>query len=43
MGYARLQDVLLCYLDTDGQMTAHGYGDKAPARAQALSPDEVGW
>lgn len=43
MGYARIQEVLLCYLDTDGKMTAHGYGDKPPARAQALSPDEVMW
>lgn len=43
LGYKRISDVLLCYLDTDGQMTAHGYGETPPARKQALREDEVIW
>lgn len=43
LGFDRLQDVLLCYLDTDGLMTAHAYGSQPPARAQAMAADEVMW
>jgi len=43
LGYQRMADVLLCYLDTDGRMTAHPYGDEAPAQLQALAPEEVSW
>ena len=43
LGFDRMQDVLLCYLDTDGRMTAHPYGSEPPATAEALKPDEVMW
>ena len=43
LGFDRMQDVLLCYLDTDGQMTAHAYGNRPPSHVQALSQDEVMW
>lgn len=43
LGFERMQDVLLCYLDTDGRMTAHPYGNQPPASAQALPADEVSW
>lgn len=43
LGFARLREVLLCYLDTDGQMTAHGYSDTPPVHTQALGQDEVSW
>lgn len=43
LGFERMQDVLLCYLDTDGRMTAHPYGDQPPACAQAMPADEVTW
>ena len=43
LGFERMQDVLLCYLDTDGRMTAHAYGDQPPACAQAMAQDEVIW
>lgn len=43
LGFQRMQDVLLCYLDTDGQLTAHAYGKQPPARAQAMAADEVTW
>lgn len=43
LGFDRVEDVLLCYLDTDGRMTAHAYGERPPAAAQALRPDEVSW
>lgn len=43
LGFERMQDVLLCYLDTDGYMIAHPYGDQPPARAQAMAADEVNW
>lgn len=40
---AAFQDVLLCYADTDGQMTVHLYGGKTPLRFPALKPEEVCW
>lgn len=43
LGFDGYQSVLLCYLDTDGLMTAHGYGDTPPARTQAMPPQEVSW
>ena len=43
LGFERMQDVLLCYLDTDGRITAHAYGQKPPASAQAMAQDEVMW
>lgn len=43
LGFDRMQQVLLCYLDTDGKMTAYPYGDRPPAVLQALSADEVVW
>ena len=43
LGFTDVRQVLLCYLDTDGQMTAHPYGDQPPARAKAMNADEVMW
>lgn len=43
MGHSSLGSVLLCYLDTDGRMTAHGYKDEPPQRVQAMRADEVSW
>ena len=43
LGYPDARQVLLCYLDTDGQMTVHGFGEKPPARGPALRPEEVIW
>lgn len=43
LGFERMEQVLLCYLDTDGQITAHGYADHPPRRARALEEDEVIW
>ena len=42
LGFERIEDVLLCYLDTDGRMTAHGYSTP-PRRVQAMQADEVMW
>lgn len=43
LGYSQYRDVLLCYLDTDGLMTVHGFHDRPPVRDQALPPSEVIW
>jgi len=43
LGFDRVADVLLCYVDTDGRITAHAYGAAPPASAQALSKGEVNW
>ncbi len=43
LGYSQPEQVLLCYLDTDGQMTVHSYGDDPPKRKQALSAEKVQW
>ena len=43
MGFAQTSQVLLCYIDTDGQMTAHGYQGQPPVRAKALASREVVW
>ena len=37
------QDILLCYIDTDGLMTVHRYQGDKPQRLQALSAGEVTW
>ena len=43
LGFERLEDVLLCYLDTDGRITAHPYSTGQPASAQVMAADEVMW
>ena len=43
LGFEHLEDVLLCYVDTDGQMTAHAYGEQPPASASVMAKDEVMW
>lgn len=43
LGFEGARQVLLCYVDTDGRMTAHGYGDRSPARKQALESKDVKW
>ena len=43
LGFENIEDVLLCYLDTDGCITAHAYGKQPPASAQAMAADEVMW
>ncbi len=43
LGFEHIEDVLLCYLDTDGSITAHAYGKQPPASAQAMAADEVMW
>ena len=43
LGYHSLRDVLLCYLDTDGKLTAHPYGNEPPKQLQALEANEVIW
>ncbi len=43
LGFERMEEVLLCYADTDGRLTAHGYGQTPPAHRQALQPEEVKW
>ena len=43
LGFAKAEDVLLCYLDTDGKMTVHGYSDAPPVRGKALEPEAVIW
>ena len=43
LGFDGMQEVLLCYLDTDGRMTAHAYGSKQPVCVQAMAQDEVIW
>lgn len=43
LGFQGIQDVLLCYIDTDGLMTAHAYSNQPPARTRAMASDEVKW
>ena len=43
MGFHSAREVLLCYLDTDGVLTAHPYACHPPKRTQALQPEEVMW
>lgn len=43
LGFDATRQVLLCYLDTDGRITAHAYGDQPPSSAQAIPKGEVNW
>ncbi len=43
LGFSGMKEVLLCYLDTDGRLTAYGYARQPPASAQAMAEDEVMW
>ena len=43
MGFHTAREVLLCYLDTDGMLTAHPYACNPPKRMQAMQPEEVMW
>ncbi len=43
LGFERMQDVFLCYLDTDGRLTAYAYTSAPPVRTQAMAADEVMW
>ena len=43
LGFKSIKGVLLCYVDTDGHMTAHGYDGSPPVRAQVMKQDEVMW
>ena len=43
LGFESARQVLLCYVDTDGRMTAHGFGETPPAQARAMEPEEVIW
>jgi len=43
LGFHSAKDVLLCFLDTDGMLTAHPYADAPPVRRQAMKPGEVIW
>ena len=43
LGYKSIRDVLLCYLDTDGRMTAHPYSASPPSRARVMEQNEVKW
>ena len=43
LGYERMQDVLLCYLDTDGVLSVYPYTGHAPKRREVMKPEEVIW
>ena len=43
LGFEHTRDVLLCYLDMDGRITAHAYGGAPPVSARAMAQDEVMW
>lgn len=43
LGFQRIDQVLLCYLDTDGAMSVHGFHGEPARRKQALSESEVCW
>ncbi|MBR5545668.1 MAG: DUF421 domain-containing protein [Clostridia bacterium] len=43
LGFKSMRDVLLCYLDTDGRMTAHPYSGSSPSRAKVMEQNEVKW
>ena len=42
-GLFDVRKVLLCYLDTDGQMTVHGFGETRPPAAALPALEEVCW
>ena len=43
LGYEHAREVLLCFLDTDGMISAYPYSGEEPRRRQALKPEEVLW
>ncbi|MBE5801976.1 MAG: DUF421 domain-containing protein [Clostridiales bacterium] len=43
IGFEKYADVLLCYLDTDGVMSAYGFHGQPPLRQQVMAEDEVMW
>ena len=43
LGYTEFSSVLLCYLDTDGKLSAFSYAGDPPARADAYPPGDVKW
>ncbi len=43
LGFSEVKDVLLCYCDTDGRMSAQGRGHGAVKTAQAMPAEEVNW
>jgi uncharacterized membrane protein YcaP (DUF421 family) len=43
LGFKSMRDVLLCYLDTDGRMTAHPYSASPPSSARVMEHSEVKW
>lgn len=43
LGFKRAESVLLCYVDTDGRMTVHAYGQEPPRSARVIEPKEVSW
>jgi len=42
-GFQGPNQVLLCYLDTNGQMSLYGYDGGPPVRVQAMPAEEVCW
>ena len=43
MDFEEIRQVLLCYIDTDGVMSVHGFRGEPPKRQQVLSSGEVKW
>lgn len=43
LGFSEIRQVLLCYIDTDGVMSVHGFRGEPPKRRQTLSAGEVKW
>ena len=43
MGYHGPNEVLLCYLDTDGVLSVYPYTGHAPKRREVMKPEEVIW
>lgn len=42
-GYHSYKEVLLCYMDTDGTLTAQSRDQRPPHRCQALKAEDVKW
>lgn len=42
-GFEGMEKVLLCYVDTNGWLSAYGYGSEAPVRVKAMDGKEVSW
>ena len=43
MDFEGIRQVLLCYIDTDGVMSVHGFRGEPPERRRVLSSGEVRW